>query len=59
MKETEKLILNALCCYMHDRPSNAELNRFTKYQWEEFYHLAKTHSILPIVYDVLKDYPSF
>ena len=59
MKQTEELILNVLCSYMHDHPCNIKVDHFTNNQWEELYHLAEIHSILPIVYDVLKDNPSF
>ena len=59
MKQTEEIILKSLSCYIHDQNLNENLTVITNEQWHEIYQLSKIHSIIPIVYEALKDNPSF
>lgn len=59
MKQTEEIILKSLSCYIHDQALNENLTTITNEQWHEIYQLSKIHSIIPIVYEALKDNPSF
>ena len=59
MKQIEEIILKSLSCHIHDQNLNENFSVITNKQSHEIYQLSKIHSIIPIVYEALKDNSSF
>lgn len=59
MKNINYIILDGLACYIHDKPYLNNLDYLNNNDWQDLYELAKIHSILPIISEILTTNRSF
>ena len=59
MNAIHKLSMKIMSYYMNDNVMEESLSFLTNEQWQELHDFTKMHSLLPIVYEVIKDNASF